>query len=99
MELYRARVILDAVSDPNRYAALGIHSHATPSHQAALGGHLDAVRLLVERRARTDTRDIHHNATPLEWARYGGQSDVTDFLEPICAMGPAPAAHPPRGRL
>jgi hypothetical protein len=77
------RMILDAGADPNQYAPVGGHSHATPLHQAALGGHLDAVRLLVERGARTDIRDIHHNDTPLGWARYGKHPDVVAYLEPI----------------
>jgi ankyrin repeat protein len=74
-------IILDAGADPNRYAPVGGHSHATPLHQAALGGHLDAVRLLIERGARTDIRDIHHDNTPLEWARYGKQDTVAKYLE------------------
>lgn len=75
------RALLDAGADPNRYAPVGGHSHATPLHQAALGGHLDVVRLLVERGARTDIRDIHHGDTPLEWARYGKRDEVVAFLE------------------
>lgn len=77
------RVILDAGGDPGGYAPVGGHSHATPLHQAALGGHLEAVKLLVERGARTDMRDIHHGATPLDWARYGGHADVVAFLERV----------------
>ena len=51
--------LLDAGVDPNRYNPVGAHAHSTPLHQAALSGHLDVVRLLVERGARLDIRDIH----------------------------------------
>lgn len=74
-------IILDAGADPNRYAPVGGHSHSTPLHQAALGGHLEAVKLLVERGARTNIRDIHHDVTPLDWARYGKQHEVAEYLE------------------
>ena len=73
-------LLLDAGEDPNRYNPPGSHSHSTPLHQAALAGHLDVVRLLVERGARLDIRDIHHDGTPLEWAEYAGRGQVLDFL-------------------
>ena len=53
------------------------HSHSTPLHQAALAGHADVVRLLVERGARVDTKDILHDGTPLEWAEYAGHLSRT----------------------
>jgi hypothetical protein len=33
------RLLLDAGEDPNRYNPVGGHSHTTPLHQAAGGGH------------------------------------------------------------
>ena len=33
------RMLLDAGEDPNRYNPVGAHSHSTPLHQAAVGGH------------------------------------------------------------
>ncbi len=33
------QLLLDAGEDPNRYNPIGAHSHATPLHQAAAGGH------------------------------------------------------------
>ena len=45
------RVLLDAGEDPNRFNPVGGHSHSTPLHQAAGNGHLDVVKLLVERGA------------------------------------------------
>ena len=74
-------LLLDTGQDINRYNPPGAHSHSTLLHQAALAGHLGVVRLLVERGARLDIRDIHHRGTALDWAEYGGQSKVAEFLK------------------
>jgi len=74
------RLLLDAGEDPNRYNPIGCHAHSTPLHQAAIAGHLDVVRLLVERGARTDREDILFHATPLQWAEHGKQEAVARFL-------------------
>ena len=66
------RLLLDAGEDPNRYNHEGHHAHATPLHQAVLGGHEAVVRLLVERGARLDIRDTIWHSTPLGWARHAG---------------------------
>jgi hypothetical protein len=73
-------VLLDAGEDPDRYNPEGFHAHATPLHQAALAGHLDVVRTLVERGARRDLRDKLWNGTPRGWAEHGGQNEVAAFL-------------------
>ena len=75
------RLLLDAGEDPNRYNPEGAHSHSTPLHQAALAGHLDVVRLLVEREGRLNIRDTLHDGTPLDWAEHAGQSDVIAYLQ------------------
>jgi len=77
------RLLLDAGADPNRYNPPGGHSHATPLHQAALDGHEDVVRLLVERGARTDIPDLHHRQTALGWAEYGGRDAVAEYLRHV----------------
>lgn len=74
------RLLLDAGEDPNRYNPEGNHSHSTPLHQAVSSGHLDIVRLLVERGARLDIRDTIWRATPLGWAEYGGRTDIAEYL-------------------
>lgn len=72
--------LLDAGEDPNRYNPKGAHAHATPLHHAALGGHLDVVRLLVARGARTDIEDTIYRSTPLGWAVHGGRDEVAAVL-------------------
>jgi hypothetical protein len=74
-------LLLDAGEDPDRNNPEGFHAHATPLHHAALGGHLDAVRALVERGARLDLCDTLWNSTPLGWAKHGGQRAVATYLE------------------
>jgi ankyrin repeat protein len=74
------RLLLDAGEDPNRYNPMGIHSHSTPLHQAALAGHYDVVRLLVERGARLDLKDVWFQGTPEGWATHAGQTEVAEYL-------------------
>ena len=74
------RMLLDAGEDPNRYNPVGGHSHTTPLHQAAGRGYDDVVRLLVERGARLDLKDILWKATPADWARHGGWTEIGAYL-------------------
>jgi hypothetical protein len=74
------RALLDAGEDPNRYNPPGAHSHATPLHQAALAGHLDVVKLLVEREARLDIKDVMWQGTPADWAQHEGRTAVETYL-------------------
>ena len=79
-EIEIVRLLLDAGEDPNRYNPLGSHSHSTPMHQAALYGHVDVVRLLVERGARTDIKDLLWQGTPADWAKHEGRAEVEAYL-------------------
>jgi ankyrin repeat protein len=82
-QLGRAEVVhllLDAGEDPNRYNPPGNHAHSTPLHQAALAGHDDVVRLLVERGARLDVKDRIYDGTPRGWAEHGGRSEIAAWL-------------------
>jgi len=73
-------LLLDAGEDPDRFNPVGGHSHATALHQAAGNGVLGVVKLLVERGARTDIKDILFGGTPLGWAKYEGKKEVEAYL-------------------
>jgi hypothetical protein len=74
------RLLLDAGEDPNRYNPPGAHSHSTPLHQAALAGHIEVVRLLVERGAQLAIKDILWRGTPADWAKHEGRIEVENYL-------------------
>ena len=80
-------LLLDAGEDPNRYNPVGFHSHSTPLHQAAAGGHDEVVRLLVERGARPDMKDTLWQGTPAGWARHEGKKDIEEYLQTQEARG------------
>jgi hypothetical protein len=72
--------LLEAGEDANRFNPEGFHAHATPLHHAAGADHLDAVRALVDRGTRLDTRDTIYGATPLGWAEHGRCARTAEFL-------------------
>lgn len=74
------RLLLDAGENPDRYNPVGGHSHTTPLHQAAGAGQCELVRLLVERGARLDLKDILWGATPADWARHAGRTEIEAYL-------------------
>jgi hypothetical protein len=73
------RLLLDAGEDPNRYNAG--HSHSTPLHEASGAGHEAVVRLLIERGACLDLKDVLWHGTPAGWARHAGRSELAAYLE------------------
>lgn len=73
-------LLLEAGEDPNRYNPAGYHGHSMPLHQAALAGHYEAVRLLVERGARLDAKDTIWQATPADWARHAERPQIEEYL-------------------
>lgn len=75
-----ARLLLDAGVDPSQYSPEGFHSHSAPLHQAVWANHEAVVRLLVERGARTDLRDLVYDGTPFDWAVYGKRTEIADYL-------------------
>jgi ankyrin repeat protein len=52
----------------------------TPLHNAAMAGHLEMVKLLIELGANPTIRDTEFHATPRGWAQYNGQTVVADYL-------------------
>ncbi len=74
------RLLLDAGADPNAYNPVGGHSHATPLHQAVAAAQFEVVRLLVDRGARLDIRDIHNGGTAADWAEHFGHVDLAQDL-------------------
>ena len=73
-------MLLDAGEPADRYNPVGTHSHSTPLHQAALAGHLDVVRLLVQRGARLDLKDTLFQGTPAGWAESAGKTEIAECL-------------------
>lgn len=74
------KVLLDAGEDPNRFNPTGTHAHTPPLHQAIAAGHLDTVKLLIDRGARLDIRDRIYHGTPLAWAIYCEQPRIEEYL-------------------
>jgi ankyrin repeat protein len=75
-----AQLLLDAGVDPSQYNPEGFHAHSTPLHQAVWASHEPVVRLLVERGARPDMRDLIYDGTPFDWAVYGQRTEIADYL-------------------
>ena len=75
-----AQLLLDAGVDPSQYNPEGFHAHSTPLHQAVWANREPVVRLLVERGARPDMRDLTYDATPFDWAVHGQRNEIADYL-------------------
>jgi ankyrin repeat protein len=84
-----AQLLLDAGVEPSRYNPDGFHAHSTPLHQAVWENHEPVVRLLVERGARLDIRDLIYGGTPLDWAEHGHRTEIAEYLR---SRPQAPAA-------
>jgi ankyrin repeat protein len=78
-------VLLDAGEDPNRYNLPGTHAHSPPLHQAIAAGHLEVVKVLVERGARLDLKDTIYHGTPLAWAKYCDKPAIAEYLTSLGA--------------
>jgi ankyrin repeat protein len=73
----------------------------TGLHRASMGGHVDTVKLLLERGALVDARDDRYHGTPLDWALYKwshltGEADRRLFYEVIALLARAGASLDPR---
>ena len=85
----RARVVqlLDSGVDVNAATRYGV----TAVGFAASMGHLEIVRLLVERGANVNVTDSFYGSRPVDFARRGGHKAVIDFLQPLTADTRKPA--------
>jgi uncharacterized protein len=72
--------LLDRGADPN---ARWSHwdAQVTPLHLAALGGHAQVVRLLLQAGADARRRDSIHDSDARGWAEFFGQPEVVQILE------------------
>ncbi len=68
-----------------RMLALGLDVNAmtsrTPLHEAALHGHMEMAKLLIEHGANTTIRDPNFHAPPIGWADYNGKDEMVAFLK------------------
>ena len=55
----------------------------TPLHLAALLGHLDTVRKLIELGADPTVEDPNYHSTPRGWAEHNNQQEVVDYLDTL----------------
>ncbi|TWB61860.1 ankyrin repeat protein [Rhizobium sp. ERR 922] len=53
----------------------------TPLHEAALHGHMEMAKLLIEHGADTTVRDPNFHAPPIGWAEYNGKDQMVEFLK------------------
>ena len=81
------RALLDDGEDPNRYNPDGLHSHATPLHQAIAADRREVVQLLLDRGARTDIKDAIYRGTALDWAIYCKRPEIETELRNRAAPG------------
>lgn len=71
----QAALMLSLGFDVNRMTS------RTPLHEAALHGHIEMAKLLLEHGANAMARDPYHHAPPIGWAEYNGKADMVRFLK------------------
>ena len=84
--------VVDFLLERGMDVAAKLKQHGqTGLHAAAAGGHVDTVRLLLQRRAPLDVRDDSFGGTPLGWALYGWSMGETpdpraDYYEVVTLL-------------
>jgi hypothetical protein len=67
--------------------ALGFDVNAVnrtaPLHEAAMRGNMEVIRLLLERGADPNVRDVGYKATPAGWAEHHGQPEAERYLQAL----------------
>ena len=56
------------------------HNNETPLHRAAMSGSMAVARLLIERGAEIDPRDLRFGGAPIGWASHGDQKEMVEYL-------------------
>ena len=84
--------LLDGGLDVNARSRYGV----TALGFAADKGHLDIVRLLVERGANVNVTDSFYGSRPIDFARRGGHRDIVAFLLALTAEAPTRSPDGPR---
>ncbi|XP_036407586.1 cyclin-dependent kinase 4 inhibitor B-like [Megalops cyprinoides] len=74
-----ARLLLEHGANPN---VSDSHTGATPLHDAARGGFLETVAILIQYQADVNARD-YNDRRPIDLARTNGHLDVVAFLESL----------------
>lgn len=74
------RLLLDSGADPNQFSPPGCHVHSTPLHQAALNGHTETVKVLLENGAQTDIPDKIWNGAAAGWAAHGNHPELAELI-------------------
>ncbi len=77
------RALLAAGAEPSRRTTFGGPSHGegvTALHLAAQGGHIDAIKLLLDAGADLTIRDGLYESRPEDWAEHGGQKAAHRLL-------------------
>lgn len=72
--------LLEAGADAVSFTPPPGHSHATPLHQAALGGHKEIAQLLLTYGAAPSVRDVLYDGTPADWAEHNGHRELAGWL-------------------
>ena len=89
---HRTELLQTAAENDKREAiklmkALGFElnqvSRTSALHHAAMSGHLEMAKLLIQLGADPTIRDTEFNATPLGWAEYGEKHEVAEFLKTL----------------
>ncbi|MBM7048006.1 MULTISPECIES: ankyrin repeat domain-containing protein [Rhizobium] len=75
----------NALVPVRRMLALGLDVNAmtsrTPLHEAALHGHIDMAKLLIEHGSDTTIRDPYFYSSAIGWAEYNGKPEMVEFLK------------------
>jgi ankyrin repeat protein len=82
--------LLQLAAERDRQNAIGLMAElgfnlnerrrTTALHHAAMSGHLEMAKLLIELGADPTIRDTEFNARPIGWAKYGEHTEVAEFL-------------------